>query len=84
MAYVSLARTPERSDRPGITALDRYGAYEVRLIEFVQGAQPDDCRFWLELYCHDTQTSLDSCLCENLEDAEIAADHLILIARSLR
>ena len=38
----------------------------------------NDSLFWLELYCHVTQSSLDSCLCDSLDDAETVADHLIL------
>lgn len=82
-AYVSLALMPERGDHSRIASLDRYGPYEVRLVDFLQGAQDSDCLFWLELYCHVTHRSLDSCRCDNLDDAETMAEHLISIARRL-
>jgi hypothetical protein len=82
-AYVSLSLMPERSDRTKTTTLDRYGSYEVRLIEFSQGGPMNDSLFWLELYCHVTQSSLDSCLCDSLDDAETVADHLISCAKQL-
>jgi hypothetical protein len=82
-AYVSLALMPERGDHSRTTTLDRYGAYEVRLVEFLQSGSTGDCLFWLELYCHRTQSSLDSCRCDNLDDAETAADRLISCAKEL-
>jgi hypothetical protein len=82
-AYVSLALMPELSDRSRTTTLDRYGAYEVRLVEFLQDGPIGDYLFWLELYCHVTKSSLDTCRCGNLDDAEIAADHFISCAKHL-
>jgi len=82
-AYVSLTLMPERDDRSKMITLDRYGPYEVRLIEFLQGEVTGDCLLWLELYCHVTKSSLDSCRCENLDDAETAADLLISSAKQL-
>ncbi len=82
-AYISLAFRPEQCDRSRIAALDRYGSYEVRLMEFAQGGQAGDSRLWLELYCYDTKTSLDSYLCDGLDDAETVADHLISSAKQL-
>jgi len=82
-AYVSLALTLERSDRSRIVTLDRYGAYEVRLVEFLHGDPAAECLFWLELYCHATKSSLDSYRCDNLDDAETAANHLISSAKQL-
>ena len=82
-AYVNLALMPERSDGSRVTTLERYGAYEVRLVEFLQGGPTEDYLFWLELYCHITSSSLDSCRCDNLDDAETVADHLISCAKQL-
>jgi len=82
-AYVGLALMPERSDHSRITTLDRYGAYEVRLVEFLQADEAGDCLFWLELYCHSTETALDSCRCDSLDDAEIGAEYLISSAKRL-
>jgi hypothetical protein len=63
--------------------LIRYGDYEVRLIDFSQGGSTADGLFWLELYCHMTRLSLDSCRCDDLDDAEAAADYLVLRAKQL-
>ena len=82
-AYVGLALMPECSDGSKIVTFKRYGDYEVRLVDFSQGRSTADCLFWLELYCHTTRSSLDSCRCDDLEDAEAAADHLVARARQL-
>jgi hypothetical protein len=82
-AYVGLALMPESGDGSKTVTLKRYGDYEVRMIDFSQGRSSADCLFWLELYCHATRSSLDSCRCDDLEDAEAAADDLILRAKRL-
>jgi hypothetical protein len=83
-AYARLAFMPEYGDRSRTSTLDRYGAFEVRLVEFSQGDPAGDRHFWLELYCHVTGSSLDSCRCDSLDDAETAADHLVLSAKQLQ
>jgi hypothetical protein len=82
-AYVGLALVPESGDGSKTVTLKRYGDYEVRLIDFSQGRSSADCLFWLELYCHTTRSSLDSCRCDDLDDAEAAADDLVSRAKQL-
>lgn len=82
-AYVGLALVPTRSDGSKTVTLIRYGDYEVRLVDFSRGGSTADGPFWLELYCHMTRSSLDSCRCDDLDDAEAAADHLVLRAKQL-
>jgi hypothetical protein len=53
------------------------------LIDFSQCGSTMNCLFWLELYCHMTRSSLDSCRCDDLDDAEVAADHLVSRAKQL-
>jgi hypothetical protein len=83
-AYIGLALHSQRSDSSRTATLDRYGSYEVRLIEFLQTDPTGDCFFWLELYCHDTKSSLDSCRCNNLDEAQTAADLFIASAKRLQ
>jgi hypothetical protein len=83
-AYASLAFMPEDDDRSRTTTLDRYGAYEVRLVELSQNAATEDRLVWLELYCHVTKSSLDSCRCDDLDDAETAANHFVSSAKLLQ
>jgi hypothetical protein len=83
-AYASLAFSPKHGDRSRTSTLDRYGVFEVRLVEISQDDPASDPLFWLELYCHVTGSSLDSCRCDNLDDAETAADHLVWSAKQLQ
>jgi hypothetical protein len=81
-AYVGLMLAPESEDGSRTVPLARYGAFEVRLIEFNQ--RTSEARpFWIELYRRDTQTSLDSCLSDDLESAEIATEQFVSHARDL-
>jgi len=82
-AYVSLAFAAPAADGSKQTAVARFGAFEVRLVELPRDRASDTSLFWIELYRHDTQTSLDSCRCDDLDDAELALQHLIVRARGL-
>jgi hypothetical protein len=62
-------------------SLARYGAFEVRLIELQEHCSPNNSQSWVELYRHDTQSSVDSCRFDELDEAETAAKHLISSAR---
>jgi len=82
-ACVGLALMPESGDGSKTVTLKRYGDHEVRLIDFSQGRSSADCLFWLELYCHTTRSSLDSCRCDDLDNAEAAADDFVSRAKQL-
>jgi hypothetical protein len=82
-AYVGLMFAPEQEDGSRAVPIARHGVFEVRLFELrdrcVDGAAP----FWLEIYCHDTRSVLDSCRCDDLDDAEIAVERLVSCASAL-
>jgi hypothetical protein len=80
-AYVGLMLAPESKDGSRTISLARYGAFEVRLVEFRHCGTVEPLPFWLELYRHDARLSLDSCRCDDLDDAESAAEHLTSHAR---
>jgi len=79
-AYLGLLLAPLSEDGSRSVSLARFGTFEVRLIELADRGMID---FWIELYCHYTRSSLDSCKCRELDDAEPIADHLIFCARQL-
>ena len=80
--YLALFLLPWQDGTRSIR-LARFGAYEVRIVEFAQDLTGDDFPLWLELYAHDIQGSLDSCGCDAFEDAVDAADELIERASAL-
>ena len=61
----------------------RFGAFEVRLVEFATREEANNLDIWIELYDYDTQSSLDSCLCHDVDGAELMLEHLISSARHL-
>lgn len=63
--------------------LARHGSYEVRLVEPPTDSQSDTRPLWIELYDHDANRSLDSYAGHDFEEAEGAAQKLILRAKSL-
>jgi hypothetical protein len=64
-------------------SIRRFGTLEVRLVEFATRQQADSLEIWFELYDYDTQSSLDSCLCHDLDEAEPMLEHLFSSARHL-
>jgi len=63
--------------------VERQGAYEVRLIEPSQQTAIEAIPFWIELFDHNTQTSLDSFGSADLEEVAHAADEFISHAKEL-
>jgi hypothetical protein len=60
-----------------------FGTFEVRLIEFANHTQPESLDLWIELYRRDTQSSIDSCRCQDLDEAEKLGQYFISQAREL-
>jgi hypothetical protein len=82
-AYVALMLAPEGKDGSRTVSLVRYGSFEVRLTEFSNRRTVDASAFWIELYRHDTRSSLDGCHFEDLLDAETVVEQFMSRARSL-
>ena len=82
-AYVSLAAAPPNRDGLRIVSFARFGAVEVRLMEFTDRLVPDDMDVWIELYHHETKSSLDSFRCQDLDEAESLVEHFVSAARRL-
>jgi len=57
-------------------SLAQYGAYEVRLVEPLQDLRGDTAPFWIELYDHMSDTTIDSCG-GDLEEVAGGAESLI-------
>jgi hypothetical protein len=80
-AYTRLFLVPKGEDGSRRISLGRFGNYEVLIVELAQA----ECapQFWMELYAHDIGLTLDSCACDDLEQAVSAAAGLIHQARRL-
>jgi hypothetical protein len=83
-AYTLLWRVPENERHSRSVSLERYGPYDVRLVEVTPESPASAAKsLWLELYDQDRQVVLDSYICKEIEDAAIAAGGLISQARKL-
>ena len=82
-AYLKLFLAAQGEDGAKTVCLARFGSHEVRVIELWHDASASGFPVWLELYEHDTHSTLDSCGCSELEEAVAAADELIAQARQL-
>jgi hypothetical protein len=69
-SYISLKLVPKSESGSWTIPIARFGAFEVRLVEFADSDQRDNLDLWIELYRCDTQSSIDSCLCRDLDEVE--------------
>jgi hypothetical protein len=82
-SYVGLGLTPRNESGSRTISVAHFGTFEVRLIEFVDCNRQGSSDLWIELYRHDTQSSLDSCLCRDLDEMENLGENLISQAKEL-
>lgn len=82
-SYMGLGLTPRNESGSPTISLAHFGTFEVRLIEFVDCNRQSSSDLWIELYRHDTQSSIDSCLCRDLGELENLGEYLISQARDL-
>jgi hypothetical protein len=83
-AYLALFLVRAGDDGTKVASLARFGAYEVRLIEFIEQTLVDTPVVWMELFAHDTRSSLDSVRCDDLDEAVATAEEFVARARELR
>jgi hypothetical protein len=81
-AYIKLLCIPEHSGGPRMISLERIGAHEIRMFEAPRGSD-DAPLFWLELFDHGRQSSLDSCSCYDIPGAAAAFDGFVAEAKRL-
>ena len=76
-AHAGFQLTPGGADISTAVTLVRLGSFEVRLIQPLGIPLTSQARFWMELFDHDRQLSIDSVGDCVLEDAVIAAEDFI-------
>jgi hypothetical protein len=82
-AYIRLLLAPEIKDGEKTVSLARIGSYEIRLVEVPGPSTPDAPPLWMELYDHDAESTIDSCSCQEIEEAMAAAEYLVSQARCI-
>jgi hypothetical protein len=82
-AYVGLVLTPHDEHGWRTMSLAHFGVFEVRLMEIEDCRPRDGLDLWIELYRHDTRSSIDSCRCWDLDEAEHLAEQFSAQAKKL-
>jgi hypothetical protein len=75
-AYIKLLCIPESEHNARTVSLARIGSYEIRIFEPFPTI-PAASLFWMELFDHDAQSSVDSCACHDIEEAVVRFDDFI-------
>jgi hypothetical protein len=81
--HAKLQLVPPGGDVSRTATLLRLGSFEVRLIQPLSVLKASSVRFWLELFDHDRQLSIDSVGDRVIEDAVIATEEFITRATKL-
>ena len=74
-AYVKLLCLPEGEAK--IVSLVQIGNYEIRMLEASKAGTADGPLFLIELFDHDTQSAVDSCVCDDIEEGVAAFENFI-------
>ena len=74
-AYIKLLCIPEGDAR--IVSLVRIGNYEVRMLDASQTGSAGTPLFCLELFDHDSQSAVDSCVCYDIEEGVATFEEFI-------
>jgi len=82
-SYASLFLTPNGDDSSRNILIEMVGAFEVRLVGIPSVNAPAGLSLWVELYCRDLPLGVDSCKCNNLDEAIEAATLLAIQAGEL-
>lgn len=80
-AYTRLVCLPENAHGARTVMLKRKGNCEIRIFETSPTSSADAPLFWMELFDHDGQSSVDSCCCHAIEEAVTAFEAFLSRAR---
>lgn len=69
-AYIKLLCIPEGGAR--MVSLAQIGNYEIRMLEVSKADTSDGPLFLMELFDHDAQSSVDSRICDDVEEGVAA------------
>ena len=74
-AYIKLLCLPE--GEPKAVSLVQIGNYEIRMLEASKAAAADGPLFLIELFDHDAQSAVDSCVCNDIEEGVAAFENFV-------
>jgi hypothetical protein len=74
-AYIKLLCIPEGDAR--VVSLAQIGNYEIRMLEVSKSDTADRPLFLIELFDHDAQSSVDSRICDDVDEGVAAFEDFI-------
>jgi hypothetical protein len=80
-AHIRLLCLPDNPPGARMVSLERIGSCEIRMFEVAQADAADAPLFWMELFDHERQSSLDSCTCHLIEAAVAAFEDFVSQAK---
>jgi hypothetical protein len=83
VAHGRLQLVPPGASSRAVTVV-RFGPFEIRLVEPFNAPPTNFVSFWIELFDHDRQLSIDSIGDCALDDAMIAVEDFIARAKALK
>jgi hypothetical protein len=79
-AYIKLLGLPQNAQGARMISLERIGNHEVLMFD-VSPDSADAPLFWLELFDHETKSSVDSCGCTEIAQAVTIFDDFVSLAK---
>jgi hypothetical protein len=80
-AYIKLLGLPQNERGARMVLLERIGCHEVLMFDVSPDSATDAPLFWLELFDHETKSSVDSCSCTEIAQAVTAFDDFVSLAK---
>ena len=74
-AYIKLLCIPE--DETKLVSLAQIGNCEIRMLEAAKADSDDGSLFLIELFDHESQSVVDSCVCHDIEEGVTAFDNFV-------
>jgi hypothetical protein len=74
-AYIKLLCIPEGEAK--MVSLVQIGNYEIRMLEAPKADSHDGPLFLIELFDHDAQSAVDSCICYDIEEGVAAFENFV-------
>lgn len=75
-AYIKLLCIPEGESK--IVSLVQIGNYEIRMLEASKTDTADSPLFLIELFDHEAQSAVESCVCCDIEEGVAAFENFVL------
>lgn len=80
-AYIKLLGLPQNQQGARMISLERIGDHEILMFDVSPDSASDTPLFWLELFDHETKSSVDSCSCYEIAQAVTIFDDFISLAK---